>query len=190
MLLLHLSKVQDYQVNVPFDQLTFALIRIIEVCIELLLHHDKLTRICINTENTLQTESKAKLISEEISDVFSDRTALEDIAKHWLIKTLRVALTSLHILTPSIEQIISYPTSDYMVYCFIYNFQQPQHAYNRLIQPVSALCSCLTVSLDLMNKIPAKSPNQSSVNAVEFAKRKNQITSFSWVRNDLFYRRS
>ena len=141
-------------------------------------------------ENTLQTESKAKLISEEISDVFSDRTALEDIAKHWLIKTLRVALTSLHILTPSIEQIISYPTSDYMVYCFIYNFQQPQHAYNRLIQPVSALCSCLTVSLDLMNKIPAKSPNQSSVNAVEFAKRKNQITSFSWVRNDLFYRRS
>ena len=106
MLLLHLSKVQDYQVNVPFDQLTFALIRIIEVCIELLLHHDKLTRICINTENTLQTESKAKLISEEISDVFSDRTALEDIAKHWLIKTLRVALTSLHILTPSIEQII------------------------------------------------------------------------------------
>lgn len=183
MLLLHLSKVQDYQVNVPFDQLTFALIRIIEVCIELLLHHDKLTRICINTENTLQTESKAKLISEEISDVFSDRTALEDIAKHWLIKTLRVALTSLHILTPSIEQIISYPTSDYMVYCFIYNFQQPQHAYNRLIQPVSALCSCLTVSLDLMNKIPAKSPNQSSVNAVEFAKRKNQITSFSWVKN-------
>ena len=183
MLLLHLSKVQNYQINVPFDQLTFALIRIIEVCIELLLHHDKLTRICINTENTLQTESKAKLISEEISDVFSDRTALEDIAKHWLIKTLRVALTSLHILTPSVEQILSYPTSDYMVYCFIYNFQQPQHAYNRLLQPVSALCSCLTVSLDLMNKIPAKSPNQNSVSPSEFAKRKNQITSFSWVKN-------
>ena len=130
MLLLHLSKVQDYQVNVPFDQLTFALIRIIEVCIELLLHHDKLTRICINTENTLQTESKAKLISEEISDVFSDRTALEDIAKHWLIKTLRVALTSLHILTPSIEQIISHPTegSD-----LILSFREFNRVYRGLI---------------------------------------------------------
>ena len=183
MLLLHLSKVQNYQINVPFDQLARTLIRIIEVCIELLLHSDKLTRICINTENALQSESKAKLISEEISDVFSDRDSLVEKAKLWLIKTLRVALTSLHILTPSVEQILSYPTSDYMVYCFIYNFQQPQHAYNRLIQPVSALCSCLTVSLDLLNKIPAKSPNQNSTTTNEFVKKRNQISSFSWVRN-------
>ena len=183
MLLLHLSKVQNYQINVPFDQFALSLIRIIEVCIELLLHSDKLTRICINTENTLQSESKAKLISEEISDVFSDRNTLVDKAKLWLIKTLRVALTSLHILTPSVEQILSYPTSDYMVYCFIYNFQQPHHVYNRLIQPVSALCSCLTVSLDLLNKIPAKSPNQNSTTTDEFVKKRNQISSFSWVKN-------
>ena len=182
MLLLHLSKVQNYQINLPFDHLALSLIRIIEVCIELLLHTDKLTRICINTEDALQSESKARLISEEISDVFSDRSALIDKAKLWLIKTLRVALTSLHILTPSVEQILSYPTSDYMVYCFIYNFQQPQ-SYNRLIQPVSALCSCLTVSLELLNKIPAKSPNQNSTNTNEFVKKRNQISSFSWVKN-------
>ena len=181
MFLLHLSSMQNYQINIPFDQLTLTLVQVVEVSIELLLHSEKLTQIIINTENALVSDSKAKEICEEISDVFSDRTALADRGKLWLYKTLRIALTSLHILTPSVEQIISYPSADYMVYCFIYNFQQTQHAYNRLIQPVSALCSCLTVSLELLNKIPAISPNQSRTH--EFPKGKSLISSFSWVKN-------